>query len=41
MGTILIVAEIQKGKVRDATYEAIALAAKTGNDIKALVLGQA
>ena len=40
MGTILIVAEIQKGKVRDATYEAIALAAKTGNDIKALVLGQ-
>jgi electron transfer flavoprotein alpha subunit len=40
MGTILIVGEIQNGKVRDATYEAVALASKTGNDIKGLVIGQ-
>jgi len=40
MGSILIVAEIQKGKVRDATFEAAALAAKTGHDVKGLVLGQ-
>jgi len=40
MGTILIVAEIQKDKIRDATFEAAALAAKTGHDVKGLVLGQ-
>ena len=39
MGTILIVAEIQKDKIRDATFEAAALAAKTGHDVKGLVLG--
>ena len=39
MGTILIVGEIQNGKVRDATFEAAALAAKTGHDVKGLIIG--
>jgi len=40
MGTILIVAEIQKGKIREASYELAGLAQKSGHDVKSLVLGQ-
>jgi len=37
--TILVVGEIQKGAVREASYELIAFAKKIGGDIKGLVIG--
>jgi electron transfer flavoprotein alpha subunit len=43
MGSILIVAEIQKGRVREASYELAAFAQKlagAGHEVKSLVLGQ-
>ena len=44
MGSILIVAEIQGGKIREASYElasiAQALAGSTGRDVKSLVAGK-
>jgi electron transfer flavoprotein alpha subunit len=41
MGSILVVAEIQKGKIRDASYELVSMAHKIagGREIKSLVLG--
>ena len=41
MGSILIVAEIQKDAIRDATYEMVSIAQKIagGREIKSLVLG--
>jgi electron transfer flavoprotein alpha subunit len=41
MGSILIVAEIQKSKIRDASYELVSMAHKIagGREIKSLVLG--
>ena len=41
MGSILIVAEIQKDKIRDASYELVSFAQKVagGRDVKSLVLG--
>jgi electron transfer flavoprotein alpha subunit len=41
MGSILIVAEIQKDAIRDATYELVSIAQKIagGREIKSLVLG--
>jgi electron transfer flavoprotein alpha subunit len=44
MGSILIVAELQKGKVREASYELATLAHKvagaSGREVRGLVLGQ-
>ena len=44
MGSILIVAEIQKGQIREASYELAAfaqkLAAASGRDVASLVMGQ-
>jgi electron transfer flavoprotein alpha subunit len=40
MGTILIVTEIQKGAIREASYELASFAQKLGGDVKSLVLGQ-
>ena len=44
MGSILIVAEIQNGQLREATYELAAFAQKlagaSGRDVKSLVMGQ-
>jgi electron transfer flavoprotein alpha subunit len=43
MGTILIVAEIQKGTIREASYELAAVAQKLaggGHEVKSLVMGQ-
>ncbi len=44
MGSILVVAEIQKGKVREASYELVSFARKigaaTGREVKSLVMGQ-
>ncbi len=44
MGTILIVAEIQKGQIREASFELATVAAKiageTGREVSSLVLGQ-
>jgi electron transfer flavoprotein alpha subunit len=37
--TILVVGEIQKGAVREASYELIAFAKKIGGDVKGLVIG--
>jgi electron transfer flavoprotein alpha subunit len=39
MGTILVVGEIQKGVVREASYELIAFAKKIGGDVRGLVIG--
>jgi electron transfer flavoprotein alpha subunit len=39
MGTILVVGEIQKGAVREASYELIAFAKKIGGDVKGLLIG--
>ncbi len=43
MGTILVVAEIQKGAIRDASYELVAaarqLAESDGHEVKGLVIG--
>jgi electron transfer flavoprotein alpha subunit len=44
MGSILVVSEIQKGKIREASYELVAFARKIGaatnREVKSLVLGQ-
>lgn len=44
MGSILIVAEIQNGQIREASYELAGIAQKvageTGRDVKGLVMGQ-
>ncbi len=40
MGTILIVTEIQKGAIREASYELASFAQKLGGDVKSLVLGK-
>jgi electron transfer flavoprotein alpha subunit len=44
VGSILIVAEIQKGQIREASYELAAFAQKlagaSGRDVKSLVMGQ-
>ncbi len=39
MGNVLVVAEIQKGKIREASYELASFASKLGHDVKSLVLG--
>ncbi|MCA9512954.1 MAG: electron transfer flavoprotein subunit alpha/FixB family protein [Myxococcota bacterium] len=39
MGTILIVAEVANGKIREASYELITLAGKIGGDVKSVVIG--
>ena len=39
MGTILIVTEIQAGKIREASHELITLASGLGGDIKSVVIG--
>ena len=44
MGSILVIAEIQKGKIREASYELVAFARKIGGatnrEVKSLVMGQ-
>lgn len=44
MGSILVIAEIQKGKIREASYELISFARKIGGatnrEVKSLVMGQ-
>src|SRR5439155_9469392 len=44
VGSILIVAEIQNGQIREASYELAAFAQKlagaSGRDVKSLVMGQ-
>ena len=37
--TILVVGEIQKGSVREASYELITLAKKIGGEVKGLIIG--
>lgn len=39
MSTILVVGEIQKGAVREASYELIAFAKKLGGDVRGLIIG--
>jgi len=39
MGTILIVAEIQNGKIRESSFELITLANNIGGDVKSVVIG--
>ncbi len=39
MGTTLIVAEIQNGAIREASYELAAFAQKIGHDVKSVVIG--
>lgn len=39
MGTILVVGEIQKGAVREASYELIAFAKQIGGEVRGLVIG--
>jgi len=39
MGTILIVAEVANGKIREASLELITLAGKIGGDVKSVVIG--
>ena len=39
MSTILVVGEIQKGAVREASYELIAFAKKLGGEIRGLIIG--
>jgi electron transfer flavoprotein alpha subunit len=44
MGSILLVAEVQKGKIRESSYELVAIARKladaSGRDVESLVLGK-
>ncbi|NNL66257.1 MAG: electron transfer flavoprotein subunit alpha/FixB family protein [Myxococcales bacterium] len=40
MGTILIVTEIQKGAIREASFELASFAQKLGGDVKSLVVGE-
>src|SRR5262245_11978732 len=39
MGSILLVAEIQKGSIREASYELVTFAKKLGGDVSSLVIG--
>jgi electron transfer flavoprotein alpha subunit len=39
MGSILVVAEIQKGAIREASYELLSFARKLGGDVQSLVIG--
>src|SRR5215510_15115621 len=39
MGSILIVAEIQKGAIREASYELVSFARKLGGDVASVVIG--
>jgi len=39
MGSILVVAEIQKGTIREASYELVSFAKKLGGDVRSLVIG--
>ena len=39
MGSILLVAEIQKGAIREASYELVAFAKKLGGDVHGVVIG--
>jgi electron transfer flavoprotein alpha subunit len=39
MGNILLVAEIQKGAIREASYELVSFAKKIGGDIQSVVIG--
>jgi electron transfer flavoprotein alpha subunit len=39
MGSILLVAEIQKGAIREASYELVSFAKKIGGDVKSVVIG--
>jgi electron transfer flavoprotein alpha subunit len=39
MGSILLVAEIQKGAIREASYELVTFAKKLGGDVTSLVIG--
>jgi electron transfer flavoprotein alpha subunit len=39
MGTILLVAEIQKGTIRESSYELVSFAKKLGGDLKSVVIG--
>ena len=39
MGSILLVAEIQKGAIREASYELVAFAKKLGGDVHSVVIG--
>ena len=41
MGSILIVAEIQRGKIREASYELASIAQSLeGREVKSLVMGK-
>ncbi len=40
MGSILIVAEVQGGQIREASYELAAFANAVGGDIHSLVVGK-
>ena len=39
MGSILLVAEIQKGAIREASYELVSFARKLGGDVTSVVIG--
>src|SRR5262249_11729001 len=39
MGSILLVAEIQKGGIREASYELVTFAKKIGGDVSSVVIG--
>ena len=39
MGSILLVAEIQKGAIREASYELVSFAKKLGGDVASVVIG--
>ncbi len=39
MGSILLVAEIQKGAIREASYELVSFAKKLGGDVTSVVIG--
>ena len=39
MGSILLVAEIQKGAIREASYELVSFAKKLGGDVHSVVIG--
>jgi len=39
MGSILLVAEIQKGAIREASYELVSFAKKLGGDVSSVVIG--
>jgi electron transfer flavoprotein alpha subunit len=39
MGSILLVAEIQRGAIREASYELISFAKKLGGDVRSVVIG--